>query len=254
MTTNPDSAPPMAQPSALHTVALANCRVEPWRNGGGSTQTLLCWPSAADWQLRMSVARIDQDGPFSAFPGLMRWFAVIQGGGVRLRAEQTWGPDRDTPAVTGVKTTPGATGAHAEFFGPGLTVRVGDAPLAFDGAWAPDCSCLNGPTQDLNFMVQAVAGDSIMASAQPGDAGLQGCTRWRGLYSASPLLLLVDGQPHTVGAHSLVWSDAAGPQDWRIALPQDLKSSSTADRQPAQPSIQAWWLALRPLQTAAPRA
>ena len=42
----------------------------PWRNGGGSTRELLLWPEAHDWVLRVSVARIAQDGDFSAWPSL----------------------------------------------------------------------------------------------------------------------------------------------------------------------------------------
>jgi environmental stress-induced protein Ves len=53
----------------MKTVRLADCPFVPWRNGGGRTRELLAWPSAEDWQLRVSVAEIEADGPFSAFPG-----------------------------------------------------------------------------------------------------------------------------------------------------------------------------------------
>jgi environmental stress-induced protein Ves len=36
--------------------------------------------------LRISVAEITRDGPFSAFAGVQRWFAVLEGAGVMLRA------------------------------------------------------------------------------------------------------------------------------------------------------------------------
>ena len=42
----------------------------PWRNGGGRTRELLAWPHVADWKVRVSIADIDRDGPFSAFPGV----------------------------------------------------------------------------------------------------------------------------------------------------------------------------------------
>jgi environmental stress-induced protein Ves len=60
-----------------------------WRNGGGSTRELLAWPEAGAWQLRISVAEITRDGPFSAFAGVQRWFAVLRGDGVRLRLGET---------------------------------------------------------------------------------------------------------------------------------------------------------------------
>ena len=43
-----------------------------------------------DWTLRISVADIDADGPFSPFPGITRWFAVLDG---RRRRACAW-PDR----------------------------------------------------------------------------------------------------------------------------------------------------------------
>ena len=51
-----------------HTVALADVPAQAWRNGGGTMRELLAWPDASDWQLRVSVAEIEADGPFSAFP------------------------------------------------------------------------------------------------------------------------------------------------------------------------------------------
>ena len=57
---------------------------QPWKNGGGKTRELLAWPHPSDWILRLSVADIEADGPFSSFPGVQRWFAVLRGNGVRL--------------------------------------------------------------------------------------------------------------------------------------------------------------------------
>ena len=45
---------------------------------------LLARPDARGWQVRVSVAEIGQDGPFSAFPGVTRWFTVLKGAGVEL--------------------------------------------------------------------------------------------------------------------------------------------------------------------------
>ena len=42
----------------------------PWRNGGGVTRELLAWPSPGDWALRISVAEVERDGPFSRYPGV----------------------------------------------------------------------------------------------------------------------------------------------------------------------------------------
>lgn len=104
-------------------VALAQVPATPWRNGGGCTRELLAWPGAADWQVRISVAEVERDGPFSAFPGIQRWFAVLEGEGVELAVEGV--PHRLTPE---------------------------SAPLRFDGAAPASCTLLAGATRDLNLM------------------------------------------------------------------------------------------------------
>mgnify|MGYP000415291841 CR=1 FL=1 len=49
----------------IEVVAVERMAPQPWRNGGGFTRELLAWPSADDWQLRISVAEIARDGAFS---------------------------------------------------------------------------------------------------------------------------------------------------------------------------------------------
>ena len=111
------------------TVRAADVPALPWKNGGGVSRDLLCWPDAAAWLVRVSLADIDADGPFSDYPGVQRWFAVVEGKGVEL----DFGNRR-----------------HMQ--------RVGDAPLAFDGAEAPGCRLLDGRTRDLNLMLRGVPG------------------------------------------------------------------------------------------------
>ncbi len=99
----------------------------PWKNRGGVTRELIAWSSAEDWSLRLSVADIERSGVFSAFNDVDRWFAVIDGEGVRL------------------------SGGIGE-------VRRGYAPVAFDGALAPECQLIADTTRDLNFMVNRKRG------------------------------------------------------------------------------------------------
>ncbi|MDI4634005.1 HutD family protein [Pelomonas sp. V22] len=96
-----------------------------WKNNGGWTRELLAWPHSNDWALRISVADIEADGPFSAFEGVQRWFGVLSGHGVRL-----WDYE----------------------------LCVGDDLLSFDGALAPDCELIKGPTRDFNVMHQRARG------------------------------------------------------------------------------------------------
>ncbi|MBK6295118.1 MAG: HutD family protein [Rhodoferax sp.] len=110
-------------------IAVDDVVPQAWRNGGGQTRELLAWPNAADWTLRISLADIEADGPFSPFPGVQRWFAVVQGGGVQLQFADT-----------------------SRFIG------LSDEPFCFDGALAPACVMLQGPTRDLNLMLRGPAG------------------------------------------------------------------------------------------------
>lgn len=103
----------------------------PWKNGGGATREIVCWPQGADmdsFDWRISIATIDRPGPFSAFPGIARTIMLLEGCGVRLRSSQA-GIDHllDTPL----------------------------APFDFDGGHALDCDLLGGTSTDFNVMVRA---------------------------------------------------------------------------------------------------
>jgi uncharacterized protein len=177
--------------SSVHVVELASVPPQPWRNGGGQTRELLAWPvGGSDWQLRVSVADIDHDGPFSAFPGVARCFTVLEGAGVVLG-----------------------------FAGHDHTLTMQTSPLAFDGVDAPACRLIDGPTRDLNLMGLHTAGAvRMLPAATPGWLPARpGQLRWRGLFTAQPLRLQVAGAEWRLPAASLTWADgapAAGP--WRL--------------------------------------
>ena len=68
-------------------IQYASLRPAPWKNGGGSTTEIAVHPIGAgfdefDW--RISLATISQDGPFSVFPGIDRSLALVDGDGVLL--------------------------------------------------------------------------------------------------------------------------------------------------------------------------
>ncbi len=168
---------------------LAQARPRPWRNGSGSTRELLAWPQVQAWQVRVSVAHIARDGPFSAFPGVDRWFAVLSGAGVQLQLPP--GPFRLTAA---------------------------SRPLAFDGAAAPRCSLVDGPTDDLNLMVRRGLGQGEMWRAEPG-ASIDGATRWRAVYAAGPVAVDIDFRTEDLAAGDLLWSDSDDPDPWLVHGP-----------------------------------
>ena len=123
-----------------------------WRNGGGLTRELLAWPTANDWQVRISVADIELDGPFSIYAGVDRWFTVLQGQGVEL-----------------------SVGAELH------RLERGDAPLHFAGDLPTTCRLLDGSTRDLNLMLRQATGSmQIAADAQDWSPGATQC----GLFSA----------------------------------------------------------------------
>lgn len=171
----------------LHTVALSSAAAQAWRNDGGVTRELLAWPAADAWRVRVSVADVAADGPFSAFPGVERWFAVIDGPGVELQfADRRVRCDGRT---------------H---------------PRRFDGADAPLATLLGGATRDLNLMLQA--GRGLMQRARP-DEPFRAEGPWAGLYAADPVrLVTLDGDVLDLPAGTLAWTD--GPLTGHVEAPQ----------------------------------
>lgn len=59
----------------------------PWKNGKGVTTDLYRAPAGADddgFELRVSLAAIPEEAPFSAFPGVERRITLIEGAGLAL--------------------------------------------------------------------------------------------------------------------------------------------------------------------------
>lgn len=102
----------------------------PWKNGGGVTREIACYPPGAgmdDFEWRVSIATIGADGPFSVFNGIDRVIMLLQGGGMRLHS-------RDGRIDHGL-----------------------DKPLmpfAFAGEASLDCTLLSGESQDFNVMTR----------------------------------------------------------------------------------------------------
>jgi uncharacterized protein len=68
----------------------ADYRFMPWKNGGGTTSEILIEPPGADmanFDWRISMARVNQDGDFSRFPGVDRTLTVLSGAVLLLVAE-----------------------------------------------------------------------------------------------------------------------------------------------------------------------
>lgn len=103
----------------------------PWKNGGGVTTEIAVSPEGAglnDFDWRISMARVESDGPFSAFPGIDRTLAVLEGDGIRL-----------------------AIGDR-----PPLLLTSASEPLAFAADEPTHGTLLGGPILDLNVMARRV--------------------------------------------------------------------------------------------------
>ena len=180
---------------------------QPWRNGGGITRELLAWPPGSDWQLRLSVADIQADGPFSVFEGVQRWFVVLQGEGVALQVAGQ--PHCLTPS---------------------------SAPLCFSGDVSTSCHLFDGPTRDLNLMLRGCAGG--LMGVVPGSAW-SGHGSACGLFTAEAGQCTVQGRQLAVPAMSLLWfdtppgpmafaGDAAGTRAWWVWAQLDPSANPAA--------------------------
>lgn len=62
---------------------------QPWKNGRGVTAEVWRTPTGTDFDVRVSVARVTGDGPFSTFDGFDRWSCLIEGH-VELGGDGAW--------------------------------------------------------------------------------------------------------------------------------------------------------------------
>ncbi len=176
---------PMRSPVNVVLVSAASCPAQPWRNGGGLTRTLLVWPGEDGWRLRISRADVTTDGPFSSYPGVTRWFAVLRGAGVALTME----------------------GVRRE-------LRPDSEALCFDGAAAPDCVLLDGATQDLNLMTRGASACMTSASA---DQPWQEPWQMRGLYTGAAGNWSDGSRECPLPADTLLWQAQVDPRArWRF--------------------------------------
>ncbi|OQS00564.1 hypothetical protein ACHHYP_03399 [Achlya hypogyna] len=152
----------------------------PWKNGGGETRQLVAWPSPDEWRVRVSIADVTQDGPFSAFDGIRRWFTVLSGDGVRLFDD--------------------------------VDIRVGDKLFEFDGGLAPPCVLLGSAVRDFNVMFREddKAGRMQVTNAQATNSLYAIGARFVGLYSVDGGSMVVNGMESIkVAPMSLVWAEDA---------------------------------------------
>jgi environmental stress-induced protein Ves len=110
-------------------IPFAGLSAVPWKNGGGSTTQIAIEPPDAgfdDFDWRISLATIAEDGPFSVFPGVDRTLALVEGHGVTL-----------------------------DIAGSERVVLCDDEPMvSFPGEASVYAKLNRGPTTDFNVMTQ----------------------------------------------------------------------------------------------------
>jgi environmental stress-induced protein Ves len=107
-------------------------REEPWANGTGSTTVILREPEDANWMVRISVARVERDGPFSELPGIRRTLVPL-----------------DAPMTLRFSDGHERTGPRFK-------------AMQFDGAPAPIGVLPEGPTRDFNLMLRGKARGEVL--------------------------------------------------------------------------------------------
>lgn len=161
-------------------VRTADVLPQPWKNGGGTARHLLAWPSADDWRVLVSLAEIESDGPFSNYPRVQRWFAVVAGAGVEL-------------SIGGA--------LHR--------LPLGANPVLFDGGDHTTCRRLGGANGTaLNLMLRGFPG-----AIRPLKAGMNWGPRLPagGLYTLQAGRCRFMDQEVDVPEHALLWFDLAPP-------------------------------------------
>ena len=166
-----------------------------------------CWPGrrATTGSCASASPTSTPTGRSRPSPACERWFAVLEGAGVRARACPMGG-------------------AACEADGRAAALRGEDAPA---------CELLDGPTRDLNLMVPRAAAAAATCSARSPAWTSRPRARLRALFSADALTLQIDGSDALRAGAPSRWSGtrAAAHGAWRIA--------SRCAR------LRAWWMHVR---------
>ena len=111
-------------PQRSRVIAANEYRRERWKNGAGWTREIVRVPDREDWDWRLSIAEIEQDAPFSLFPGIDRELVLLRGNGLRLSFED----------------------------GDVCELQPPHDRLRFEGERKLTGELLDGPTHDFNLM------------------------------------------------------------------------------------------------------
>lgn len=109
-------------------IAAKDCRRTRWKNGAGFTTEIARSGDAGTdaFRWRVSIAEIENDGPFSVFPGIERDLLLLEGNGIELDIGNA----------------------------PPLRLLHRFEHVSFAGEENVHCRLLAGPTRDFNVMAR----------------------------------------------------------------------------------------------------
>lgn len=152
----------------------------PWKNGAGLTREIALGGAdvdAFDW--RLSLAEVDRDAPFSAFPSIDRCVVLLRGAGMRLRSRDGRIDHRLTQPLV---------------------------PFHFSGDVALDATLIDGASRDLNVMTRRGAFRSDV-SCHHGAADLPGADVTLLLCSEGEWQVEADSAHMLAPLHALLWRE-----------------------------------------------
>ena len=108
---------------------MADCAPSLWKNGKGETFQRFILPVNSDltnFDVRISMARVQTDGPFSIFPNINRHLMVLEGRGLTLTSS----------------------------YFDSIELNAESSAFEFDGQWHIDSRLLDQEVLDFNVMVK----------------------------------------------------------------------------------------------------
>ena len=117
----------------MHVIRPSDYRVMPWKNGGGETTEIFVSPLTGNFDWRVSIAKVNLDGPFSTFGGYERHIMTLSGQGMMLDIE-----------------------------GRGVSELEPLKPFSFSGDLRVNGTLVDGPVLDFNLMVRRDFGQGTL--------------------------------------------------------------------------------------------
>ena len=164
-----------------------------WKNGGGWTTELYSQPlhdGSEGFGWRVSIADIESDGAFSAFPRCDRWIALLEGNGMRLEFDDA------PPAVLDQRLDFVHFSGDAHAYGSLIDGAVRDFNLiARRDLW--HCEVRRRPLVG-SMLFAASAADMWFVYLAAGSARIERRGDLPGIAAGDSLLIEADGDPASV--------------------------------------------------------